>query len=47
MPKKGSSGNSGTRARSAGSGRFVTKDYAKRNPAKTVEETVKKRSAKK
>lgn len=47
MPRRGSRGGSGTRARSASSGRFVTKGYARRNPAKTVVETIKKRSGKK
>lgn len=36
MPKKGS----GTRARSAVSGRFVTKSYANRSPQTTVQERI-------
>jgi hypothetical protein len=47
MAKKGTSGGSGTRARSAISGRFVTKAYARRSPKNTVVETVKRGSAKK
>ena len=46
MAKSGR-GGSGTRSRSAKTGRFVTKKYAKSRPAVTVTETVKRRSAKK
>ena len=40
MPKKKSTG---TKARSAITGRYVKKSYAKRNPKTTVLEKVKKR----
>jgi hypothetical protein len=47
MAKKGSGGSSGSKARSAETGRYVTKRYAKAHPRTTVIETPKRRSAKK
>lgn len=38
---------SGPKSRSAVTGRYVTEDYAKRHPKTTVEETDKKKPAKK
>lgn len=49
MPKAPSSGRggSGGKARSAITGRYVTKRYAKAHPRTTVVETPKRRSGKK
>jgi hypothetical protein len=47
MAKKGSGGSSGSKARSAVTGRYVSKSYAKAHPRTTVIETPKRRSGKK
>ncbi len=47
MAKKASGGSSGSKARSAITGRYVTKSYAKAHPRTTVVEAPKRRSGKK
>jgi hypothetical protein len=47
MARKGSGGRSGSKARSAITGRYVTKRYARAHPRTTVVEASKRRSAKK